>query len=298
MGEPFYHVWQLSNQTTRSVPIITLPISVFFPPHRLTDVFEKVWNAGTDPGVRFDADGFRITTDEGSGANQLFIEHFHKPRRIFVRALDDQGRVLAVFSDWAWRTESRIQMPDPQWVSIPMWPKPFITGLAQFPVDWVEREGHHVTFEVVVVPVPDEKIGVIVEHLEESEEDKNVAFDPAHQEEVLLQTVEKLIRSHWKPAITEGLPLLGYLPGNKRTAVGVVHIQDGKIVQVQFQNWPDEPIFIKSLNDLQSNLLGSCVECQDSNLVVPLSSRFSKIFRLQLTLVKDIHALQLGSRSH
>ena len=298
MGKPFYHVWQLSNHTTGSVPIITLPISVFFSSTRLAEIFEKVWSTGTDLGVNFEADGFRITTDESSGANQLFIEHFQKPRRVFVRALDDQGHVLAVFSDWAWRTESRIQMPDPQWISIPMWPETFITGLAQFPVGWVEREGRHVTFEVVVVSVPDEKAGVFVESIEESEEGKKDSADSAPQEEVLLQTVERLIRSHWKPAITEGLPLLGYLPGNKRTAVGLVHIQDGKIVQVNFQNWPDEPVFIKSLNDLQANLLGSCVECQDSNLIVPLASRFSKVLRLQLTLVKDIHALQLGSRSH
>jgi len=298
MGKPFYHVWQLSNQTTRSVPIITLPISVFFSSTRLADIFEKVWSAGTDLEVGFEADGFRITTDESSGTNQLFIEHFHKPRRVFVRALDDQGHVLAVFSDWAWRTESRIQMPDPQSISIPMWPETFITGLAQFPVGWVEREGRHVTFEVVVVSVPDEKAGVFVESIEESEKEKKGSSDSAPQEEDLLQTVERLIRSHWKPAITEGLPLLGYLPGNKRTAVGLVHIQDGKIVQVNFQNWPDEPVFIKSLNDLQANLLGSCVECQDSNLIVPLPSRFSKVLRLQLTLVKDIHALQLGSRSH
>ena len=298
MGEPFYNVWQYSNQTTRSVPILTLPISVFFPSNRLADVFEKVRNGGIGPGVFFDSDGFRMTTDEGSGANQLFIEHFHKPRRVFVRALDDQGHVLAVFSDWEWRTETRIQIPDPQWITFPMWPKPFVTGLAQFPVDWVEREGHHVTFEVVVVPVPDEKIGVIVEPLQESANDKKVVSAPAHLEESLLQTVEQLIRSHWKPAITEGLPLRGYLPGNKRTAMGVVHIQEGNIVQIQFQNLPDEPGFIKSLKDLQSNLLGSCVDCQDSNLVVPLSAQFSKIFRLQLTLVKDIHALQLGSQSH
>jgi hypothetical protein len=164
-------------------------------------------------------------------------------------------------------------------------------------VDWIEREGHHVTFDAVVVPVPDEQVIVMLEPLGGSEENTNVVPGQVHQEEVLLQTVEKWIRSHWTPAITEGLPLSGYLPGNKRTAVGVVHIQDGKIVQIQFQNWPDEPLFFRSLNDLTSNLLGSCVECQDSGQDVPSSSRSSKTFRLQLTLVKDIHALQLGSRS-
>ncbi|MDH5574269.1 MAG: hypothetical protein OEY80_02165 [Nitrospirota bacterium] len=297
MGQPFYHVWQLPYQSTRSMSIMTIPISVFFSPHRLADKFKKVWDAGGDPGVGFDSDGFRTKTDEGSGANQLFVEHFQKPRRVFVRALSEQGDVLAVFSDWAWRTESKIRMVNPQWISVPMWPEPFLAGLAYFPVDWVEREGRHVTFDVVVVPVPDEQVIVMLEPLGEPEEDKSVIPAQIPQKEDLLQALEKWIKLHWTPALTEGLPSLGYLPGNKRTAVGLVRIQDGKIVQVKFQNWPDEPIFIKSLNDLQSKILGFCLECQDSGRVGSSPSRFSKTFRLQLTLVKDIHALQLGSRS-
>jgi hypothetical protein len=155
-----------------------------------------------------------------------------------------------------------------------------------------------VTFDVVVVPVPNEQVIVMLEALEESEEDKNVISGQVIDETVLLQTVEQLIRSHWTPAITEGLPLLGYLPGNKRTAVGVVHIQDGKVAQVQFHHSPEEPLFLKSLHDLQSNILGSCVACQKSDQVVSSPSRLSKKIRFQLTLVKDIHALQLGSRPH
>ena len=297
MGQPFYHVWQLPSQPTRSMSIMTIPISVFFSPHRLANIFKKVWDAGGDPGVGFDSDGFRTKTDEGSGANQLFVEHFQKPRRVFVRALSDQGDVLAVFSDWAWRTESKIRMVNPQWISVPMWPEPFLAGLAQFPVDWVEREGRHVTFDVVVVPIPDEQVIVMLEPLGEPEEDKNVIPGQIPQKEDLLQALGKWIKLHWTPGLTEGLPSLGYLPGNKRTAVGLVGVQDGKIVQVQFQNWPDEPIFIKSLNDLQSKILKFCLECQDSGRVGSSPSRFSKTFRLQLTLVKDIHALQLGSRS-
>jgi len=297
MGQPFYHVWQLPNQPTQPVPIMTIPISVFFTPNRLADIFKKVWDSGIDPGVGFESHGFQAKTDNGSGANKLFVEHFQKPRRVFVRALSEQGDVLAVFSDWTWRTESKIRMVNPQWISVPLWPEPFLTGLAQFPVDWVEREGNHVTFDVVVVPVRDEQIIIMLEPLEEPEEDKNMIPGKNPQKEDLLQTLEKGIRLHWTPAITEGLPSLGYLPGNKRTAVGVVHVQDGKIVQVQFQNWPDEPMFMKSLNDLQSKILGFCVECQDSGRVASSPSRFSKAFRLQLTLVKDIYALQLGSRS-
>ncbi len=298
MGQPFYDIWQLPNYTIQPVPIMAIPISVFFSPHRLADIFEKVSSVVTDPGIRFDAEGSLAMTDESSGATQLFVEQFHKPRRVIVRAFNEQGDVLAVFSDWAWRTENKIHKRNPQGVSLPMWPEPFITGSAKFPVDWVEREGLHVTFDVVVVPVPDEEVIVMLESLGESEEGKNVVPGQVIAEADLLQTVEQLIRSHWKPAITEGLPLLGYLPGNKRTAVGAVHVQDGKIVQVQFQHWPDEPLFLRSLYDLQSNLLGSCVVCQDSARFIPSPSRTSKKIRLQLTLVKDIHALHLGSRPH
>ena len=298
MGRPFYHVWGISNYTTRAVPIMSIPISVFFLHQRLADIFERTWNGGAETGVRFHSDGILTAMDEVSGANQLFMEHFHKPRRVFVRALNEQGDVLAIFSHWAWRTETNVHLLDHQRVSLPMWPKPFLTGLAQFPVGWVEREGHHVTFDTVVVPVPEEKVIVMLEPLREAEENSSVVHGHAHQEEVLLQSVEKWIRMYWTPAITEGLPLIGYLPGNKRMAMGVVHIQDGKIVQVQFQHWPEEPLFVRSLHELTSNLLGSCVECQNSGQDVSSASRSSKTFRLQLTLVKDIHALQLGSRSH
>ncbi len=295
IGQPMYHVLEPPNQSSRSVPIMAIPISLFFSPHRLADIFKKTWNSAAGPGVRFDSDGYLVTTDEGTGANQLFVGHFQEPRRVYVRALNEQGDVLAVFSDWTWRTESKIHMVNPQKISVPMWPKPFITGMAQFPVDWIEREGHHVTFDAVVVSVPDEQAIVTLELLGESDEDKYVVGQVIN-EAVLLQTVEQAIRSHWSPAITEGLPLLGYLPGNKRTAEGIVQIQDGKIVQVQFHHSPEEPLFLRSLRDLQFNILGSCVACQDSGRVVP--SPLSKKIRFQLTLVKDIHALQLGSRSH
>jgi hypothetical protein len=93
------------------------------------------------------------------------------------------------------------------------------------------------------------------------------------------------------------LPTLGYLPGNKRTAVGIVGIQDGLIIQLKFQKWPNEINFLKSLNDLKVSLLGLCVECQGSDQVNSSPSAVFKSFRLQLTLVKDIYALQLGSPS-
>ena len=298
IGQPLYQVWHFPNDPTSSVPVMAIPISLFFSPHRLADIFEQAQKTETDSGGYVDSHGFRTTIDEGSGAQLLFVEHFQKPRRVFIRALNEQGDVLAIFSHWAWRTERRIFMRDPQGVSVPMWPNPFITGFVQFPVEWVEREGHNATFDAVVVPVPDEQVLVMLEPIGESKEEGSEISRQVDQEEVFLQDLGNLIKSNWTPSITEGLPVRGYLPGNKRTAVGVVHAQDGKIRHIQFQHGPEDPFFLKSLQDLQLKLLGACLECQDSGQVVRHLPGSFKTFRLQLTLVKDIHALHLGSRPH
>ncbi|MFZ1747725.1 MAG: hypothetical protein WAU17_17545, partial [Nitrospirales bacterium] len=154
------------------------------------------------------------------------------------------------------------------------------------------------TFDSVVVPVPDEHVLVMLEPIGEFKEEKNQISHLGDTEDILLQGLEALIKSNWAPAITEGLPMRGYLPGNKRTAVGVVHVQEGKIRDIQFQHWPEDPFFLESLQDLQIKVLGACPECQDSGQVVTHLLDPVKTFRLQLTLVKDIYALHLGSRSH
>jgi hypothetical protein len=298
MGQPLYQVWHFSIEPTRSVPVMAIPFSLFFSPHRISNIFEQVQKSGTVSRGEVDSDGFRTTLDEDSGAQSLFIEHFQKPRRVFIRALNERKDVLAIFSDWGWRTERKFSMRGTQGVSLPMWPNPFVTGFIKFPVDWVEREGQHVTFDSVVVPVPDEHVLVMLEPLKEFKEEEPKISRPGDPEDILLQDLESLIKFNWAPAITEGLPVRGYLPGNKRTAVGVVHVQEGKIRDIQFQDWPEDPFFLQSLQDLQVKLLGSCLECQDSVQVVPHLPGSVKTFRLQLTLVKDIYALHLGSRSH
>lgn len=298
LGQPLYQVWHFSIDPTRSVPVMAIPLSLFFSPRRLSNIFEQVQKSGTDSGGNVDSDGFRAILDEGSGAQSLFIEHFQMPRRIFIRALNEKNDVLAIFSDWGWRTERKFSMRGTQGVSVPMWPNPFVTGLVNFPVDWVEREGQQVTFDSVVVPVPNEQVLVMLEPIGEFKEEGTTISRPVDPEDILLQGLESLIKSNWAPAITEGLPMRGYLPGNKRTAVGVVHVQEGKIRDIQFQHWPEDPFFLQSLQDLQRKLLVPCLECPDSGQVVPPLPGVFKTFRLQLTLVKDMYAIHLGSRSH
>ncbi|WP_447962225.1 CsgG/HfaB family protein [Nitrospira sp. Ecomares 2.1] len=298
IGNPLHQVWQFPNASLSNLPIMAIPISLFFSPHRLAHIFEQTQKTETGYGGYVDSDGFRTTIDEASGAQLLFVEHFQKRRRVFIRAINEQGDVVAIFSDWGWRTERKFTMQGTQGVSVPMWPNPFITGFVKFPVDWVEREGRHVTFDSVVVPVPDEQVLVLLEPIGELQKEEIEISSQNDQEDNFLKELGNQIKSNWTPSITEGLPVRGYLPGNKRTAVGIVHAQDGKIRDIQFQHWPEDPFFLKSLQDLQLKLLGACLECRNSGQVLPPLPASFKTFRLQLTLVKDIHALHLGSRSH
>ncbi|MEE9232841.1 MAG: hypothetical protein V3U07_05260, partial [Nitrospirales bacterium] len=66
------------------------------------------------------------------------------------------------------------------------------------------------------------------------------------------------------------------------------------IDQVHFHNPPDEPAFVRSLDALKSHLLGYCVECLGSESIS--SPPDPPTIRLQLTLVKDLHAIQFGAR--
>jgi TolB-like protein len=298
MGNPLYQVWLLSMGQTRSVPVMSIPLSLFFSSRRIANIFEQEQTSGTDSVGYVDVNGFKTTLEEGSGARSIFNEHFQKPRRIFIRARNETNEVLAIFSDWEWRTERTFSMRGTQGISVPVWPNPFLTGVVKFPVDWIEREGQHVTFDSVVIPVPDEQVLVRLEPIGETRAKETETSHLVDPEDILLQDLKHLITSNWAPAITEGLPIGEYLPGNKRTAVGVVHVQEGEIRHLQFHHWPEDPFFLQSLQDLQIKVLGSCLNCSDPRSAVPHFSGSAKKFRLHLTLVKDIHALHLGSLSH
>jgi len=50
---------------------------------------------------------------EDPGAQQVFVEAMHAPRRLFVRAIGEGGQVVAVSSQWEWRVDQRVHVrPD------------------------------------------------------------------------------------------------------------------------------------------------------------------------------------------
>ena len=174
-----------------------------------------------------------------------------------------------------------------------MWPHPLVSGVAEFPVGWIEREGQHVTFDTIIVPVRDELRLIVLEPIREPVERTKVRPIDVFQEPNWLSPLEEWIREKWIPPITEALPVRSYLPGNKRTAVALLHVQGGKIDQVHFHQPPNEPAFVRSLDDLKTHLLGFCVECFDSESFT--SEPNAQTIRLQLTLMKDLHAIQFGA---
>jgi len=293
IGAPRYPVWQSSQEFSVPVPLLTLPISLFFQPQRIVDVLTR-WGDGSLPSfIKLEPDGFTRGPTDDAGANHIFFEHVCQPRRLFVRALNEHGEVVAVFSKWSWQTAAIFHLPSADRILFPMWPQPFMSGLAEFPIAWVERGGVPVTFDTMMVPIPDERRTIMLEP---------VVVSPSEEQEGLLATSEnmgflvplkKLIHMKWHPPITEALPVDGYLPANKRTAVALLHLEAGKIVMIQWLTVPQDDLFSRSLEELTVSLSGFCVNCEDSE--TSFSGSVIQAIRLQLTLERDLHGLRFGS---
>ncbi|TFG62683.1 MAG: hypothetical protein E4H32_05505, partial [Nitrospirales bacterium] len=226
---------------------------------------------------------------------ELFLEQVRQPQRIYVRALNEQGELIAVFSKWFWQTGAILHNPSPDKILFPLWPQPFMSGVAEFPVSWVERGEQHVTFDVVIVPIPDEKLTLVLEPILADGAKEKEDHLPSLEEVDVLGPLHNWIRMKWNPPISEALPVDGYLPANREIVNALLHVQAGKIMRVQFLNASPNPLVSRSLEELKADLLGYCVSCQDAEKVS--FSPTLRTIRLQLTLVKDLHALRIGSRS-
>ena len=293
MGKPLYHVWQSSDNAPESLSILSLPISLFIQRDKIADVVKNRRTGGISSFVNLERDGFSKSLHDETGASQLFFEQVRQPRRLFVRALNEKGELVAVYSKWSWQTAEILQYSSLERLHFPMWPQPFISGVAEFPGSWIERGEQHLSFDVVVVPIPDEQRTIVLEpivfsHIEDSE---GLVGNPDDME--FLLPLKNVIELNWNPPITEALPVQGYLPANKQTVMALLNLQAGKVLNVQFQNVPRDPLFYRSLEELKVSLLGYCVDCQNSEK--SSSGPGLQTIRLQLTLGKDLHALRFGS---
>ena len=296
MGQPLYRVWQSSEKNKESLPLLILPISLFMQPNKIAEVLKNVREGDIPLFVNLETDGFYRGQIDEAGISQLFFGYIRQPRRLFVRALNEQGELMAVYSKWSWHTAGILQESSPDRILFPMWPQPFLSGVAEFPVAWVERGEQHVTFDMVMVPISDEHLTIVLEPIVVSGTGEQKDHMQTPEDAALLLPLKNWIRMKWSPPITEALPVEGYLPANKRTVGALLHLQMGKIAKVQFLNVPHDALFSRSLEELKSDLLGYCVNCQ--NVEKDSSRRTLQAVRLQLTLEKDLHALRFGSRPH
>ncbi len=296
IGQPQYKVWESYNVHAPSLPFLVFPIAAFMQQIKIAGILKNVNNEGFSKMIHLESDGFSRGENDESGASLLFFGHIREPRRLFVRAFNEQGELLAVYSKWPWKTEYILQGSNLEHIVFPLWPQPFVSGKAEFPLAWVERGKRHVTFDMVIAPISDEKIQVVLEPIRPFESEGQ-GIDLSHfEDDAMLLPLKKWIETKWTPPITETLPMEGYLPANKRNVSALLQVQAGKITDVQFLMFPQGTLFSRSLETLKSNLLGFCITCQ--NIGTNLPKPMIQTIRLQLTLLQDFHAFRFGSRPH
>ena len=293
MGKPLYRVWQSSDNAQESLSILSLPISLFIQRDKIADVVKNRRTGGISSFVNLERDGFSKSLHDETGASRLFFEQVGQPRRLFVRALNEKDELVAVYSKWSWQTPEILQYSSLERLHFPMWPQPFISGVAEFPGLWIERGEQHISFDVVVVPIPDEQRTIVLEPIVFSyiEDSEGLVGNPDDME--FLLPLKNVIELNWNPPISEAMPVQGYLPANKQTVMALLNLQAGKIMNVQFQKVPHDTLFYRSLEELKVSLIGYCVDCQNSEK--SSSGPGFQTIRLQLTLGKDLHALRFGS---
>ncbi len=292
LGEMQYYLRPSPENAGESFPLVMIPISLFMKPENIEIVLKSRQESSMPLLGKLEEDGISMLRPDTHGISQLFFGYVRQPRRLFVRSLNEQGEVMAVYSEWSWQTANVLQLSDNKRMAFPLWPQPFLSGQAEFPVSWIERGGQHVTFDIVVVPIPDERLSVDLDPIYIQEDEKQKDLLPRLKVEELVLLLKNQIMEKWEPAITEALPVEGHLPSNKTTVSALLHLQAGRITQIQFLKAMYDPLFLNSLVELKSRLLGYCVLCQEEEKV--FSDLPFQTIRLQLTLMKDLHALQFG----
>lgn len=291
MGTPRTSFDEMSDFRSVSMPLMEIPVSVFLKGDRIRTILTE--KMGSEPASRVHAghNTLSINTNELPAGQRLFMDQFLIPRRLFLRARAERGDVLAVFSEFNWRTDRSITVEGAHRVMLSIWPTPFMTGTAEFPVTWVNRGDASVTVDAVFVPAIEKESDVTVEWIESPEQDP-LTEGKAAGREALRSHFRQWIQERWLPPIAETLPLPDYLPGNKRTAQLILHVVDGMVSGVRIQSTSRDPLFDRSLQILKDLLLGQCVWCQAETTLPDIPRTVD--LRVQCTLMKEIRSTSLG----
>ncbi|MDR4494349.1 MAG: CsgG/HfaB family protein [Nitrospirales bacterium] len=293
LGRPFHGVRPIRENGGNNVPFLFIPLGVYAEENRMRDVMSH--EISSDVTLRiFEAESsFRKSLDISLSEQRNVIRHLAIPRRMFVRARSEQDEIVAVFSRWEWRTDRVMSFTDGVHMKMPFWPNPFMAGIAEFPISWLERDEMVVTFDTVFLEVNQEEADVVVEWVDFQQLGK-IPDEQSETEETLIRHLQKWIQDRWVPSLAETLPFTGYLPHNKQRAHLRLHVEDGVITHLDRQYAASDPVFVSGLETLATQLLYACPWCESEKNIPEILK--SADFRIQCTLVKPIDQLGLGSR--
>ena len=295
VGRPYYPAEAISGgQGNTKDSRLFLPVALYAKKSKLLDLLaheiSSEWAATVLEAQNAHPDSY---SEQDLVDRRWFVEQVSRPRRLFVRARSGQGEVVAVFSRWDWRMDRVISFTEQGLLSMPWWPKPLLLGLAEFPIQWLERGEPVVTFDTVMVDVNPDERDVAVEWVNP----RPAAPVPSEHIATVEQVEHQLrawIQQHWIPLLGETLPFKGYLPSNKPLATLRLQVEQGIITHLDHQFSSSDPVFIGSIHELTEKLVGACPWCETAQKIPEILNLAE--FRLQCTVLKPTQLTGLGSR--
>ena len=309
LGRPEYPLVFKKPVAAEHSPGLLLPVSLSTRPEELQKISEDLRvvvrkESGTEKDIVVHFD------HEDPAAQQLFIETFLKPRRMFVRALDHKGKVLGVYSRWEWKTEEFFQIGKDGSIHFPSSTSPFLETKAAFSHKLVAGLRTIDQFDVVMVPVQEEHRRTVVEVVEQAQRVPELLLDVVDdtsqeaqkllevkraliekQGEKLREAIHRWIQDHWAPPITESIPIPGYLPRNRQRAVVLVSEMNGNITPNHLQQISVDHGFANSIREVLTGIPLHCFPPCSTDKPHKGSMDEPREFRIQFELVKDVTAV-------
>lgn len=283
VGEPEYQSEDSDLSQSSQTLQVWVPVSVMVDSERLTRVnrdfqlIEEVAQGEHHTAIM----AFR---GPDQGAQAIFLESIQTARRLFVRAIRETGEVIALSSHWSWRVEQHIDVKDNGVITFPIAPTLLLTGKTPFVGSIFLGPEAPMTFDWVIVPVPQERRTVTVEPIEDQKKNEKAIRDYSK----MVQSLTAWFQYRWAPPVTESIFLPGYLPGNHRMGIVRLETRKNTIEGIHILQLPMETGVADSIRQLLEDLPGRCFESCQENSKEASSQNDPVAFRVQFDLVKDI----------
>ncbi len=275
--------------------VLWLPVSTFFQPEKLRDIHHALLFSIL-PTDGSSIHGRLILQSEGPSTLRIFTERLRVPRRLFVRAISQDGEIVSVFSAGTWRVDRTLKFRGDGSTSMPVWPEHAIDGDAGFEATILSQHPSVTRFDARVVPVSEEQRLISVEPIEIHAEEMSPSASFFEHQMMLQRKLERWLFVNWEPPVMESLPVLGYLPGNRRVIQLRVNVDKGTIQDVKILQKINERFLMEDVKHLVTRFVGTCLLLCDDESVENLSEEENFVFRIQLDLLKDLQFVGLGEK--